>query len=218
MQEHLLTTGIEIKSIYYARSIFKFVRSTINHIENNSALSFHRTAGFYGVTKSATRHRHCEDGRNSFKVNTGMESLQIEERAMVTLGRGMPRWCEWRGHVGTCFRGWIYSSAACVITLGADVLQLGFSRNNSVFHISFHSTDAFYVFVRVRGEWTVCLLEVAFFSYTCPVNSGRSSWCVLLTKYEGNSISKLQIVIEKNRMEIMTYKQHLFFNIISIQI
>jgi hypothetical protein len=31
-------------------------------------------------------------------------------------------------------------------------------------------------------------------------------------KYEGNSISKLQIVIEKNRMEIMTYKQHLFFN------
>jgi len=28
--------------------------------------------------------------------------------------------------------------------------------------------------------------------------------------YEGESISKLQIVIEKNRMEIMTYKQHLF--------
>ena len=36
--------------------------------------------------------------------------------------------------------------------------------------------------------------------------------------YEGNSISKLQIVIGKNRMEIMTYKKHLFFNIISIQI
>ena len=36
--------------------------------------------------------------------------------------------------------------------------------------------------------------------------------------YEGNSIRKLQIMIEKNRMEIMTYKQHLFFNIISIQI
>ena len=36
--------------------------------------------------------------------------------------------------------------------------------------------------------------------------------------YEGNSISKLQIVIEKNRVEIMSYKQHLFFNIISIQI
>jgi len=37
-------------------------------------------------------------------------------------------------------------------------------------------------------------------------------------KYEGNSISKLQNVIEKNRMEIMTHKQHLFFNIISTQI
>jgi len=37
-------------------------------------------------------------------------------------------------------------------------------------------------------------------------------------RYEGNSISKLQIVIEKNQMEIMTYKEHLFFNIISIQI
>jgi len=37
-------------------------------------------------------------------------------------------------------------------------------------------------------------------------------------RYEGNSISKLQIVIEKNRMEIMIYKQNLFFNIISIQI
>jgi len=36
--------------------------------------------------------------------------------------------------------------------------------------------------------------------------------------YEGDSISKLQIVSEKNRMEIMTCKQHLFFNIISIQI
>ena len=36
--------------------------------------------------------------------------------------------------------------------------------------------------------------------------------------YEGKSISKLQIVIEKNQMEIMTYKQHLFFNVISIQI
>ena len=43
-------------------------------------------------------------------------------------------------------------------------------------------------------------------------------WGLLRKKYEGNSISKLQIVIEKNRMEIMTYKQHLFFNIISIQI
>jgi hypothetical protein len=35
--------------------------------------------------------------------------------------------------------------------------------------------------------------------------------------HEGKSISKLQIVIGKKRME-MTYKQHLFFNVISIQI
>ena len=36
--------------------------------------------------------------------------------------------------------------------------------------------------------------------------------------YEGKSISKLQIVIEKRRMGIMKYKQHLFFNVISKQI
>ena len=36
--------------------------------------------------------------------------------------------------------------------------------------------------------------------------------------YERKSISNLQIVIEKKRMRIMTYKQHLFFNVISIQI
>jgi len=41
---------------------------------------------------------------------------------------------------------------------------------------------------------------------------------VFVKIYVGDSISKLQIVIEKNRMEIMTYKQHLFFNIISIHI
>jgi hypothetical protein len=39
-----------------------------------------------------------------------------------------------------------------------------------------------------------------------------------LQKYEGKSISKLQIVIEKKRMGIMTHKQHLFFNVISIRI
>jgi hypothetical protein len=77
MQEYLLTTGAEIKSVYDARSIFKAIRSAINHIENNSARIFHRTAWFYGVTKSVTRHGHCEPGRNSFKVNTGMELLQI---------------------------------------------------------------------------------------------------------------------------------------------
>jgi len=31
-------------------------------------------------------------------------------------------------------------------------------------------------------------------------------------------VNKLKIVIEKKRMGIMTYKQHLFFNVISIQI
>jgi len=41
---------------------------------------------------------------------------------------------------------------------------------------------------------------------------------LIFTMYEGNSISKLQIVIEKKRMEITTYKQHLIFNVISIQI
>ena len=46
----------------------------------------------------------------------------------------------------------------------------------------------------------------------------RCAGIISVATYEGNSLSKLQIVIEKNRMEIMTYKQHLFFNIISIQI
>jgi len=36
--------------------------------------------------------------------------------------------------------------------------------------------------------------------------------------YEGKSIIKLQTVIEKKRTGITTYKQHLFFNVISIQI
>ena len=36
--------------------------------------------------------------------------------------------------------------------------------------------------------------------------------------YERKPISKIQIVIEKKRMEIMTYKQHLFFKAVSIQI
>jgi len=35
---------------------------------------------------------------------------------------------------------------------------------------------------------------------------------------EGKSIGKLQIMTEKKRMGIMTYKQHLFFNVISVQI
>jgi len=41
--------------------------------------------------------------------------------------------------------------------------------------------------------------------------------CVLIF-YEGKSISKLQIMIEKRQKWIMTYKQHLFFNVISKQI
>ena len=41
---------------------------------------------------------------------------------------------------------------------------------------------------------------------------------IVLKWYDGNSKNKLKIVIEKNRMELMTFKQHLFFNIISIQI
>ena len=36
--------------------------------------------------------------------------------------------------------------------------------------------------------------------------------------YEGKSISKLQTVIEKKRMVLMTYKQNLFFNVISLKI
>jgi len=36
--------------------------------------------------------------------------------------------------------------------------------------------------------------------------------------YERKSINKLQIVIEKKRMVIIIYKQHLFFKVISKQI
>ena len=42
--------------------------------------------------------------------------------------------------------------------------------------------------------------------------------CLYVLYCEGKSISKLQIVIEKKLMVIMTYKQHLFFNVISKQI
>ena len=56
----------------------------------------------------------------------------------------------------------------------------------------------------------LCLSSCTNNSFTKVGPTGKTTY------YEGNSISKLQIVIEKNRMEIMTYKQHLFFNIISI--
>ena len=41
---------------------------------------------------------------------------------------------------------------------------------------------------------------------------------IFKSDYEGKPISKLQIVIEKRRMGIMTYKPHLFFDVISKQI
>jgi len=36
-----------------------------------------------------------------------------------------------------------------------------------------------------------------------------------ISLYDGNSIITLQIVIKKKLMVIMTYKQHLIFNVIS---
>jgi len=51
-----------------------------------------------------------------------------------------------------------------------------------------------------------------------PVVLSNNKNKLMVHMYEGKSISKLQIVIEKKRMWIMTYKQHLFFNIISKQI
>ena len=84
------------------------------------------------------------------------------------------------------------------------VLSLGhelFLPNSAQFN--YHSTlDTMY-----------CEIQTASWNKTLKLNI-----TLYLSMYEGNSISKLQIVIEKNRMEIMTYKQHLFFNIISIQI
>jgi len=40
----------------------------------------------------------------------------------------------------------------------------------------------------------------------------------LVRRYKEKSISKLQMVIVKKQMGIMTYKQHLFFNVISKQV
>ena len=68
-----------------------------------------------------------------------------------------------------------------------------------------------YIYIYMYVCIYICMyIYVCIYIYICV--------CVYIYIYEGNSISKLQIVIEKNRMEIMTYKQHLFFNIISIQI
>ena len=63
-------------------------------------------------------------------------------------------------------------ASLCVITFELDSTCGGrcsiaarFSLNNSVFLISCHSSNAFYSFVRILGEWTVGLLEVAVFKY-----------------------------------------------------
>jgi hypothetical protein len=48
--------------------------------------------------------------------------------------------------------------------------------------------------------------------------SAKKEYYEYINIYEGKSISKLQIVIEKRRMRIMPYKQHLYFNVISTQI
>jgi len=66
------------------------------------------------------------------------------------------------------------------------------------------------------GFWWECLMGRDRLGD--PGVDGRMILRWIFEKYEGNSISKLQIVIEKNRMEIMAYKQHLFFKTISIQI
>ena len=66
----------------------------------------------------------------------------------------------------------------------------------------------------IRTGWVKSQPSLTWKEINTFTDSYQSSYDI----YEGNSISKLQIVIEKNRMEIMTYKQHLFFNIISIQI
>ena len=65
-----------------------------------------------------------------------------------------------------------------------------------------------------RQQWVPLELQNVMLINNTTIILKIASSCM----YEGNSISKLQIVIEKNRMEIMTYKQHLFFIIISIQI
>jgi len=48
----------------------------------------------------------------------------------------------------------------------------------------------------------------------CPVQMCN----IANQNYERKSKSKLQIIIGKKQMVIMTYKQHLFFNVISKQI
>jgi len=54
-------------------------------------------------------------------------------------------------------------------------------------------------------------------SFECQIHQCPTSE-TNVSIYEGKSISKSQIMIEKKRMGIMTYKQHLLFNVISTQI
>ena len=68
------------------------------------------------------------------------------------------------------------------------------------------------------GMWSRVYVCMYVCMYLCMYVCMFMCMYVCVCMYEGNSISKLQNLIEKNRIEIMTYKQHLFFNTISIQI
>jgi len=101
-------------------------------------------------------------------------------------------------------------------------------ETNPAFH--WICTGTYFPWDKVAGGWSRHNFDSFKHSRTAPekhpdfnltldmlaVNSESSKDSTCL--YEGRSISKLQIVIEKRRMGIMTYKQHLFFNVISKQI
>ena len=119
----------------------------------------------------------------------------------------------------------IHSIAMCTMRRFLAVLK-------NFFHYSLLYTPSFHPFpptIRPSSLTSSCHLFLGLplnlvvpkFIYNTLLGivfSSILSTCPNQYIYKGNSISKLQIVIEKNRMEIMTYKQHLFFNIISIQI
>jgi hypothetical protein len=65
------------------------------------------------------------------------------------------------------------------------------------------------------GPNTDATAEAGAVTKCCALNRNKM---IENAQYERKSISKLQIVTEKKRMEIMTHKQHLLFNVISIQI
>jgi len=74
------------------------------------------------------------------------------------------------------------------------------------------------VLINSRGIHRIFYRHISSLRAPTEFGGGGTFDDFITSKYEGDSISKLQIVIEKNRMEIMTYKQHFFFNIISKQI